>query len=867
MLKQAMKYGLLLLAIIVSATASAEEKVLQTLSSPDRKNMVSVCHETSDGTIYYRMVRNGKILIGNSSLGMATGDGDFTKSLTFTGATTTTVNETYSMLTGKASVIENHCNETALSFTASNEEQMDVVFRSYDDGIAFRYVFKGTAKNSFVVNGDSSQINIPSFQRCWGQKWTYDYSQGYVTLDWEGARAIEPNGDDRLGSGVFAAPLLVESSLGDDCYLLLTDAGVDKNFSRAPLKARVGTGSFSFFLRGTKNNGLAVTTVRPLSTPWRCAIIGKLTDIAVSNLCANVSDATVNDPSGSNWRWVKPGYSSWDWGGEQGGGLKNRTDNSLAKEYIDFAVYMGWQYFTLDEGWESSTLNGSNDDYVKDICDYARQKGIGVFLWASSGSFTGGLSGYRTRLKKFKGYGAVGAKIDFFYDGDTKGVMQKQEELLQAAAENQIMVNFHGCPTPTGLSRKWQNEIAVEAVDGNEDYFTGGWNNTGTDPGYNGMLVLMRNVVGPMDYTICEFRTGTDGTGTIRDNTTVAHQLAHMATMECGVQYIADAPKNIKGQKWENALKGVPAAWDESLCLEATIGPDGGAKDIKGNADIDCNVTMARRYRNKWFVGRTVNNPSTYALNCSFLGEGTYRAVIWRDRSADTQANVLTSETIDNVTQDSKLDIICYKYGGFFVRFDRTDTDDYVESDWSAAGNKYEAEAATFVNGSSDDELTVNKDIQASGSATVKNVGGGNWLEYVYGSPYDGDYTVEAFYVCDVDRQLSVCVNGGPPVTVDCPSTGGVKARYGEKSVTFNVHFKAGRNMIRIGGDTASPYIDYVIIKLQNQATAVETPLSTSGVDSSEDVYDLSGRLVSRKGIGNLPANLYIYKGRKVLKR
>lgn len=855
------------MALIASASASAEEKALQTLTSPDGKNSVSVCQETSDGTIYYRMARNGKTLIGNSSLGMATGDGDFTKNLTFTGATTTTVNETYPMLTGKASIIENHCNEATLSFTASNGQKMDVVFRNYDDGVAFRYVFKGTSKSNFVVNSDNSQINIPSFQRCWGQKWTYDYSQGYVSLDWEGAKAIKPDGDDRLGNGTFAAPLLVESSMGDDCYLLLTDAGVDKNFSRAPLKASEGTGCFSFFLRGTKNNGLAVTTVRPLSTPWRCAIVGKLTDIAVSNLCTNVSDATVNDPSGKNWSWVKPGYSSWDWGGEQGGGLKNRTDNTLAKEYIDFAVYMGWQYFTLDEGWESSSLNGSKDDYVKDICAYAKKKGIGVFLWASSGSFSGGLSGYRTRLKKFKEYGAVGAKIDFFYDGDTKGVMQKQEELLQAAAENQIMVNFHGCPTPTGLNRKWPNEVAVEAVDGNEDYFTGGWNNTGTDPGYNGMLVLMRNVVGPIDYTICEFRTGTDGKGTMRDNTTVAHQLAHMATMECGVQYIADAPKNIKGQKWENALKDVPAAWDESICLEATIGSDGTAKDLQDNADINCNLTMARRYRNKWFVGRTVNNPSTYQLDCSFLGEGTYRAVIWRDQSANTRADVLTSETRDNITKDSMISINCYLYGGFFVRFDRTDVDDYVSSDWNVAGNKYDAEDATFVNGSPDGELATNKDPLASGGNTVKNVGNGNWLEYVYGSPYEGDYTIETYYVCDADRQLSVSVNGGAASTVDCPSTGSLKARNGEKSVTFNVHLKAGRNVIRIGGDAASPYLDYVIIKFQKQTTGVDIPPSASAAAHNEDVYDLSGRKVSRKGLGNLPANVYIYKGHKVLKK
>ena len=837
--------------------AHGTELTRATISSPDGKNIVTVYQESTDGTIYYKMVRANNLFIDKSYLGMQTNDGDFTRYINYKGTASQSIDETYPMRTGKFSTIHNTCNEATLSFALSTGQEMDVIFRVYDDGVAYRYYFKGATKTDFKITKDASEINIPSFKRCWGQKWTYDYSQGYREFSWSEATALEGN-DSRLGNGAFAAPLLIESSLGIGYYALLTDACVDRWFSRAPVRATGDTGHFTFVPRGEKSNTLDVTTTRPLKTPWRCAIVGRLTQIAVSNLCENLSDPTMTDPSGKNWEWVKPGFSSWDWGGQQSADLKNRTDFELAKQYIDFAAAMGWQYFTLDEGWRSCTYNGSMENYVKGIIDYARQKGIGVWLWNNQSGFSNGLSGYRQMLKQFHDWGAVGAKIDFFYDGDTRGVMEKQELIVQAAAENQMMVNFHGCPTPTGLTRKWPNLVAYEAVDGNEDYFTGGWNNTGTDPGYNGMLTLMRNVVGPMDYTICEFRTGTNGSGTIRDNTTVAHQLATMVTMECGVQFIADAPKNIQGQKWENAMKDVPAAWDESICLEAYIGPKG-AKDKQGNDDEDCNVTMARRNKTSWFVGRTVNRESTYSLDCSFLGEGSYTATVWRDNNANTQDNVLVSQQQKNVTKDTKISIRCYQYGGFFVRFDRTDIDNYVDPDWQASGNTYEAEGGTL---SGTAEVT--KDLQASGGNVVSSLGQGNWVNIDYGTPYAGNHTVDVNYVSDGDRPLTVVV-GDFSVTQSCPSTGSFKVRNGRGTVSYIVPMAAGRNTIRLGHDSAeSPYIDNIFVKYTPEAevtTAIRDYLRLP--DSRQSLYDLQGRHLEREP----SQGLYIKNGKKYIIR
>lgn len=662
--------------------ASAQEAVISTLNSPDSRNVVTLCQDKGDGAIYYRMAHSGKAMINNSSLGMNASDGDFTRNLKLTGQSERKIDERYRMLSGKFGMVNNRCNEKTLTFRSNNGSggELDVIFRAYDDGVAFRYDFKGGSSDGFVVKSDNSSIALNGFKRCWGQSWSYDYSLTMETeFSWDAAKGMSNEKDRRLPQGCFAPPLLVETAQGEDSYCLITDAGVDRWFSRSIPHAESTVGRFGFVLRGTKNDGLEVTTHRPLLTPWRCAIVGRLTEIAVSDMTLNCSDATETDPSGQFWKWVKPGFSSWDWGGQQSAGLKNRTDYDLAKEYIDFAANMGWQYFTLDEGWKSCKEgpNGSAEGYVKGICSYAKSKGIGVHIWDSSGAMNGGEGGYEKTFKQWHDWGCAGVKIDFFYDGDTRGVMEKQELLAKAAARNQLMINFHGTPTPTGLSRKYPNIIAYEAVDGNEDYFTGGWNKTGTDPGYNGLLTLLRNVVGHMDYTICEFRDGLKGDGRVRNNTTWAHQLAHMATMESGVQYIADHPKNIyNNETLRAAMKNVPAAWDESKCLMATIGPKG-KKDIQGGDDVDCTVVWARRKGDSWFVGATTNARKSVTIDCGqFLGAGGFKATLYKDGPqavADDRsghADDIATDTRSNVGRTTKIEVDLAQYGGCFIRFD-----------------------------------------------------------------------------------------------------------------------------------------------------------------------------------------------------
>ena len=59
--------------------AHGTELTRATISSPDGKNIVTVYQESTDGTIYYKMVRANNLFIDKSYLGMQTNDGDFTR--------------------------------------------------------------------------------------------------------------------------------------------------------------------------------------------------------------------------------------------------------------------------------------------------------------------------------------------------------------------------------------------------------------------------------------------------------------------------------------------------------------------------------------------------------------------------------------------------------------------------------------------------------------------------------------------------------------------------------------------------------------------------------------------------------------------
>jgi len=559
----------------VSTLILSSLQAADTVESPNGKIKATISFENQELT--YSVTYNDIVVIAKSTLGIKTNVEDFTTGLTYVSSSKSTINENYQLPSGKSSNYTNNCNVLNVIFN-KNSKECQVIFRAYNDGIAFQYDIPGTGGIS--ITKETSQFAIANFEKCWAMKYANSYEQYYPVRNWT----------ETVAQGKLSSPVLVKNS-NDSIFCLLTEAANTSNYTSSTFNGGIQTGLYNLVLNGS------VTTTLPLSTPWRVALIGKMPTIVESVTIENLNPATTL----TDLSWIKPGRASWDWGGEEG---SPTVSNALAEKYIDLASSMGWEYYMQDDGWDKAGFN------LPAVISYAASKNVGVLLWSNSNRFTNNETQIRTILSQWKNMGIKGIKVDFWGD-DSQTEFKKYDLLLKVTAEQGLLVNVHGCTKPSGLRRTWPNLLTSEGVFGGEQYL---FNGTATPALYNITLSMTRNVIGPMDYTPLDFA---GKNGSIKQNTTWSHQLALGVIYESGIQHMNDSPENYEDHIAKEFLKRLPTAWDETKCLEAFP---------------DKYVTIARRKGNDWYVASLCDTARTLEVKLPFLTEGvTYQAQIFKD--------------------------------------------------------------------------------------------------------------------------------------------------------------------------------------------------------------------------------------------
>jgi hypothetical protein len=189
----------------------------------------------------------------------------------------------------------------------------------------------------------------------------------------------------------------------------------------------------------------------------------------------------------------------------------------------------------------------------------------------------------KQEFEKLRELGVKGIKVDFF-QSDKQFMMELYKQILEDAAEFQIMVNFHGCAIPRGWSRTYPNLMTMESVRGGECYtFAGDY--PAKAPELNTILPYTRNVVGSMDYTPVIFTNMK-----YPHITTYGHEIALAVVFESGWLHFGDAVEGYRslGVEEQNFLKEIPVTWDQVELLEGTPGKD---------------AIIARRKGENWYVG------------------------------------------------------------------------------------------------------------------------------------------------------------------------------------------------------------------------------------------------------------------------
>ncbi len=531
----------------------------------------------------------------------------------------------YTMLAGKRLKCSNKANE----YISQLGENVRIVLRIYNDGIAFRYEFSGL--EDAALPEEQTAWRIPEGTKRWMQNWTDSYEE-YFPLTTTANVSPRLRYYEKNAQGFacrWGYPALMEPVNG--VFALISEANIERRQSASCLYNQG-----ELFKVTPAENALSISG--DWHSPWRVAIIGKLADIVESTLVTDVSE-----PSKLNGiSWIHPGVVSWIyWANNHGS-----NDYNIICKYVDFAVKLKLPYVLIDAEWDQM----KDGKTIEDAVGYAVSKGVKPIIWYNSS--VGWIDGAPTpkfrlnkeedREKEFawcEKIGVKGVKIDFF-SGDNQMNMDYCIDLMESAARHHLLVNFHGATVPRGWQRTYPNLLSTEGVLGAEWY-----NNNGVFTNmaakHNATIPFTRNVIGPMDYTPCAFSDSQ-----YPHITSNAHELALTVLFESGLQHLADRPESFLAQPQEvqNFLEHLPTVWDDTRFVCGYPGEY---------------VVLARRHNNTWYVSGVngTDVEKTITLDLDFIKNR--KVTVFADNS-EKSWNIYSADK-------KPLQMKCQPRGGFLL--------------------------------------------------------------------------------------------------------------------------------------------------------------------------------------------------------
>ena len=752
-----------------------------TTTSPTGKLITKIWVDGS-GSYYYSVNKSGgETVIYPSKMGLVLGDTDLSGgfSQTAPAATVTKHDETYKMPFGKHTTIRDNYTEISFPLVKGNTI-LTVFIRTYDDGIGLRYAVNKGA----TIKEEATEVIFSDNSKFWSNWPNATYEWDIVEVPKE--RPNETNATYSLPyTGVIG---------NDSTWVTVSEAGVfnEEEPYCAGAVQFLGNCHRLRFKGGVKVGGISMS--KAFHTPWRAVVIGDtLDEMSSSDLILNLNPPSVIEDTS----WIHPGKTAWSWWSSGG---DSPVMYHTQKDYIDFAANNGWDFVCLDFGW---ALWDDSEAKVRELCEYAEKKGIGIYLWY--GVNNKGHSGYKdskgnpaypyyslldeaTIVREFErisGLGVKGVKVDY-YESDTQETMKQMYLCATIAAKNHLMVLFHGCTIPRGESRTFPNVVSFEAVNGTEYYKWFESPSLANRVSYT----FTRNVVGSADFT----PTGIPIYGI---KATAGFALADVVTIESGIQHFAHSVYTYEGNPALPLLNDVPVAWDDMKVLDGY--------------PMQFNVT-ARRKAGDWFIGASTLSARTVEIKLSDLvSGGTYNAYIFGD-NADGSA--LEVKVLEGLTSKDVITQKLLPNGGCVIKL----TQGTMNTTTPYSNYRfYEAESSKLGGGA---RLTTGKDAKySSNSAYVGYIGGsGNGsvtFENVKADS-DGKYTLRIYYISGERRSLKVDVNGQFVKKLD-----DLFANSGDwsgiRAVDLTVDLKAGSNTIKLYNDQGNaPSIDRIALAIPN---------------------------------------------------
>lgn len=648
------------LAILLMAPLAIAQTY--TVASPSD---VLAAHVTVDarGQVSYRVTRFGHEVIAPSRLGFELVDAEpLAAGFEVVSVDTFAVDETWEQPWGEERFVRDHHRElfVRLKEASGGERRMDVVFRVFDDGVAFRYEIPEQPNlSAFAIADEQTEIAIVGDPMAW---WIGAYQGNRYEFLYEHTRLSQAD--------TVHTPVTLETDTG--LLISLHEAAlVDyASMTLAPEASGVGVTLHADLVPWS--TGVKVYAETWMKTPWRMIqVADTAADLAQSLMLLNL-----NEPNAlGDVSWVQPEtyvgiwwamhVDRWTWGQ----GARHGATTEHTRDYIDFAAENGFGGVLVEgwnTGWDGNWFDGGTDfsftepypDFdLEGLADYARARGVHLIghhetgagvenyeaqmdaafaLYRSLGIPTvkTGYVGHGQTVKRTTGPGASGASpAREWHHGQF--MVRHYQASVEAAARHQVSLNIHEPIKDTGLRRTYPNLLSREGARGQE--YNAWSQDGGNPPDHTAILPFTRMLASPMDFTPGIVDLLLPGKPDNRVNTTLAKQLALMVVLYSPVQMAADLPENYAAHPEPLAfLRTVPADWERTVWLESRIG------------DYAV-VARQRRGGDDWFLGAITDETGrVLKAPLAFLEPGrAYVADVWRDADdADwtTNPSALTRE-------------------------------------------------------------------------------------------------------------------------------------------------------------------------------------------------------------------------------
>ena len=612
----------LILCVLCAFSAQAQKQY--SLTSPDGKLKTNI---TTGKQLTYDITFHNQQVLESSPLSMTLDNGEvWGENDKVSKVTRKSVNGKISTPLYRANEIVENYNELTLQF-----KDFNVVFRAYDDGIAYRFVNKG--KKPFNVVDELVNYQFPtdataSVPYVKPRKGVNKYANSF-----ENYYANVPLSKVDQEKLVFL-PVVV--SLDNNVKVGITEVDLE-NYPGLYLIGQGNTqllGDFAPFPKKQEQGGhnmLQMNVIevenyiakvnKPRKFPWRVAIVtDEDKELASSHLSYLLAEPSrLEDIS-----WIKPGKIAWDWWNAwnlDGVNFETGVNNDTYKAYIDFASKNGIEYVILDEGWavnlKADLMQVVPEINLEELIAYANKKNVGLVLWAGYHAFNRDMENV---CRHYAEMGIKGFKVDFM-DRDDQEMTEFNYRAAQITAKYKLLLDLHGMYKPAGLNRTYPNAINFEGVNGLEQMK---WEENPTaQVEYDVMIPFIRQVAGPMDYTQGAMRNAAKGNyypcyEEPMSQGTRCRQLALYMVLDSPFNMLCDTPSNYEREKeCTDFISAVPTVWDETIVLDGKMGEY---------------IITARRQGNTWYIGGITNwDARDLEVDLSFLGDKTYSGKLFKD--------------------------------------------------------------------------------------------------------------------------------------------------------------------------------------------------------------------------------------------